>query len=105
MLRVEGSENKKAEKKERKRSKKKIGMGHPKKKIPKLCLMRMRVSACAKIQHNHNRSYVSALFCQLNNNNNKNNIYRGYHQANTKLIRVVLYLHYYNHYAELKTEA
>ena len=26
-------------------------------------------------------------------NNNNYNIYRGYHQANTKLIRVVLYLH------------
>ena len=25
-----------------------------------------------------------------------NNIYSGYDQANTKLIRVVLYLHYYN---------
>ena len=25
-----------------------------------------------------------------------NNVYRGYHQANTKLIRVILYLHYYN---------
>ena len=29
-----------------------------------------------------------------NNNNNKNNIYRGYHQANTKFIRVVLYLQF-----------
>ena len=40
-----------------------------------------------------------------NNNNNKNNIYRGYHQANTKLIRVVLYLQKYNLLYWVKTKA
>ena len=29
--------------------------------------------------------------------------YRGYHQANAKLIRVVLYIHYYNLLCRIKT--
>ena len=56
-----------------------------------------RTRTCAyATQTNTNMVIKIMMMTRFIYNNNKNNIYRGYHQANTKLIRVVLYLQKYN---------